>query len=123
MDAEPIGGPLGRFLADSVDLGVAGGHSVQVTVALHDSARPAALIEWAKQRGLSVRWRTGDNFAYVEGVAQDFGRAFEVSVHDYRSPDGQLFYASTQQPEVPASLRGEVAELGRVLSYNPMHRA
>ena len=53
-----IGGPLGRFLASSSDLGPARGHPVQLTVALNDSARPQALIGWAESHRLSVRWRT-----------------------------------------------------------------
>ena len=34
---------------------------------------------------------------------------------------GQVFYASPQQPAIPESLRGEVAELGRILGYTPHH--
>lgn len=45
--------------------------------------------------------------------------AFAVEVHDYRGKRGQEFYASPQQPQVPPSLRHEVAELGRILSYMP----
>jgi kumamolisin len=69
-----------------------------------------------------VRWRPGDNYAYVEGAAGAFGQAFGVEVHDYRSPDGQVFYASRQQPEIPRPVRRDVADLGRVFSYNPTHR-
>jgi kumamolisin len=116
-----IGGPLGRFLASSSDLGPARGDRAQLTVALHDSARPQTLIGWAESRRLSVRWRPGDNYGYVSGGPDDLSRAFGVAVHDYRSLDGQVFYASPQQPEIPAALRGEVVELGRILSYNPAH--
>lgn len=116
-----FGGPLGRFLAGSSDLGPARGHPVQLTVALNDSARPQTLIGWAESHRLSVRWRLGDNYAYVGGRADDLSRAFGVALHDYRSLDGQAFYASQQQPEIPAAVRGEVVELGRILSYNPTH--
>ena len=116
-----VGGPLGRFLASSNDLGPARNHPVQLTVALNDSARPPTLIDWAESHRLSVRWRPGDNYAYVRGGPDDLSRAFGVSVHDYRSSGGQVFYASRQQPEIPAPLRGEVVELGRILSYNPIH--
>jgi kumamolisin len=116
-----IGGPLGRFLASSSDLGPARGHPVQLTVALDDSARPQNLIGWAESHRLSVRWRPGDDYAYVSGGPGDLSSAFGVAVHDYRSLDGQVFYASQQQPEIPAALRDEVAELGRILSYNPTH--
>jgi len=116
-----IGGPLGRFLASSNDLGPSRADRVQLTVALNDSTRPQALIGWAGSRRLSVRWRPGDDYAYVSGGPDDMSSAWGVAVHDYRSIDGQLFYASQQQPEVPAPVRGEVVELGRILSYNATH--
>lgn len=116
-----IGGPLAHFLASSSDLGPVRGRRVQLTVALHDSSRPQTLIGWAGSHRLSVRWRPGDNYAYVSGGPDDLSRAFGVVVHDYRSRDGQVFYASPQQPEIPAAVRGEVVELGRILSYNPAH--
>jgi kumamolisin len=47
----------------------------------------------------------------------------EVEVHDYRGQRGQEFYASPQQPEVPPTLRTEVTELGRILSYTPHHES
>lgn len=116
-----MGGPLGRFLASSSDLGPARGRLAQLTVALRDSARPQTLIGWAGSHRLSVRWRPGDNYAYISGGPDDLSRAFRVAVHDYRSLDGQVFYASQQQPEIPAAARSEVVELGRILSYNPTH--
>ncbi|HZQ34024.1 MAG TPA: S53 family peptidase [Mycobacterium sp.] len=116
-----IHGPLGSFLAKSTDLGPSHGHPVQLTVALHGSTRPQRLIAWADAHRLSVRWRPGDNFAYVAGAPDDFALAFGVSVHDFRSADGQVFYASRQQPDVPAVVRSDVTSLGRILSYNPAH--
>ena len=68
-----------------------------------------------------MRWRPTDNWAIIEGPAEDVARAFEVPVHDYRGLRGQVFYASPQQPTVPRQLRNEVTELGRILSYTP-HR-
>lgn len=118
-----IGGPLGKLLANSTDLGPSQGRSVQVTVALRSAVRPTALLDWAVHHKLSVRWRDGDDFAYVEGAPADFGDAFGIAVHDYRGPDGRLFYASTEQPGVPTPVRADVSELGRVLSYHPVHRA
>jgi len=120
---QPIGGPLGKLLANSTDLGPSQGHAIQITVTLRDSTRPAALLEWAAQHQLSVRWRDGDTFAYVAGAPAAFGNAFGVSVHDFRSPDGQLYYASRCQPDIPAPVRGEVTGLGRILSYDSVHRA
>ena len=96
-----IGGPLGRLLANSTDLGPARSGHAQITAALRDSTRPQALIAWAKDRGLSVQWRAGDDWAFVEGTPRNMGSAFGVAVHDYRGRSGQNFYASGQQPAVP----------------------
>ena len=47
-----IGGPFGRLLANSTDLGAAGSGQAQLTVALRDSTRPKALIGRAKGQDL-----------------------------------------------------------------------
>jgi kumamolisin len=36
---------------------------------------------------------------------------------------GKVFYASRQQPAVPAPMQGEVTELGRILSYHTVRIA
>ena len=118
-----IGGLFAHLLSSSADLGPAGTGHAQLTVALPDATRPEALIGWASGQDLSVRWRPGDDWAIVEGTAADVASAFDVTVHNYRGRKGQVFYASPQQPSVPAPLRGEVAELGRILGYSPHHLA
>jgi kumamolisin len=118
-----IGGPLALLLASSTDLGPSHNGDAQLTAALLGPTRPDALIGWAESHDLSVRWRPGEGWAIVEGAATDVGNAFEVAVHDYRGRLGQVFYASPQQPSVPAPLQGEVAELGRILGYSPHHMA
>ena len=50
-------GPFASLLAGSADLGPARTDQVQLTVALTDSRRPAALMAWAGDNDLSVRWR------------------------------------------------------------------
>lgn len=117
----PIAGPYSYLLADSADLGPSRTGDVQVTVALHDSRRPAALLDWAAGRDLAVRWRPGRDWAVVEGPAQAVADAFDVVVHDYRGRRGQVFYASPMQPAIPAGLGAEVRELGRILGYVPHH--
>src|SRR5882757_4800086 len=119
--AAEIGGPFALLLAASTDLGPARGDHVQLTATLHDPTSPDALIGWAGEHGLSVRWQPGDDWAIIEGGPESVSRALEVEVHDYRGQRGQEFYASPQQPEVPPTLRTEVTELGRILSYTPHH--
>jgi kumamolisin len=116
-----IDGPYASLLAASTDLGPAHPQQIQLTAELTGQRRPTELIEWTRDRGLSVSWRPSDNWAIVEGTPDTVARPFEVSVHDYRGRHGQQFYASPQQPLVPQPLRGEVTELGRILGYTPHH--
>ncbi len=118
---ERIGGPYAALLAASDDLGPARGRQVELTVALHGSARPDRLYDWARRNGLMVRWRQGDAWAVLGGPPGAVASALDVEVHDYRGRRGQVFYASPQQPAVPGPVRAEVAGLGRILSYTP-HR-
>jgi kumamolisin len=116
-----IDGPYASLLAASTDFGQSHDDQVQLTASLSDERRPDALIAWADRRHLSVRWQPGDDWAIVQGRPADIATAFGVEVHDYRGRQGQEFYASPQQPAVPASLLGEVNGLGRILSYTPHH--
>jgi kumamolisin len=117
-----IDGPFAWLLASSTDLGPADDHA-QLTAALRDSTRPGALIAWADGHRLSVRWRSPQDWAVVDGTAADVADAFGVAVHNYRGRRGQVFYASARQPSVPEALTGEVSGLGRILGYSPHHLA
>ncbi len=116
-----IAGPYAALLDQSTDLGPADRSHVQITAALRADARPDRLLGWARDNGLAVRWQPSEEWAYLEGPATAVSRAFDVDVHDYRGRLGQVFYASPQQPGVPAELSGEVSGLGRILGYTP-HR-
>lgn len=117
--AGSIGGPYGRLLAESADLGPSLVDRVQFTAALNRPDRPVELTEWASAHGLSVRWRDGDGWAVIEGAPADVAGASGVAVHDYRARRGDVFYASPQQPDIPPVARGEVAGFGRILGYTP----
>lgn len=117
--ANVIGGPYGRLLAESADLGPARSDRVQFTAALSRPARPVQLTDWAIAHAMSVRWHEGDSWAIVEGAPDAVANAFGIAVHDYRARRGDVFYASPQQPDIPPATRGEVAGLGRILSYTP----
>ena len=124
---DAIDGPYARLLAQSADLGRARSEKVQVTAALYRRAEPVALSAWARARGLSVRWRHGDDWAFVEGPPGALGKALGVTVRDYRTrggtDPGRVFYASPQQPDVPLAATAEVSGLGRILSYTPVREA
>lgn len=80
-------------------------------------------MTWAADNTLAVRWQPGEDWAVVHGTPQHVADAFHVPVHDYRGMQGQTFYASPQQPEIPAAVLGTVTALGRILGYTPHHEA
>lgn len=118
---EVITGPYASLLGASTDLGPAHADKIQLTAELRGASRPEALFGWAERQGLSVRWQAGNDWAILEGPPDDVADALGVDVHDYRGQRGQVFYASPQQPAVPAQLHGAVAGLGRILGYTPYH--
>ena len=118
-----ITGPYASLLAASTDLGPARSARIQLTAALTQPSSPKELLRWTSRLGLTARWRPGDDWAIIEGAPAAVAGAFGVAVRDYRGRHGQVFYASPHQPQVPAPLRGEVAELGRVLGYTPHREA
>jgi kumamolisin len=121
--AGAIGGPYAQLLASSIDLGPSRSGHTQLTAALRGTARPEPLIRWAAGNGLSVRWRTGEDWAIVHGAPSKVAAAFNLPVNDYRGEHGQDFYASPRQAEVPAPLRATVDAFGRILSYTPHHQS
>lgn len=118
-----IDGPYANLLASSTDLGPSRLDHAQLTVGLRGSARPEPLMQWAASKRLAVRWQPGEEWAVVEGAPPDVAEAFDVPVHDYRGMQGQVFYASAQQPEVPAAVLNTVSDLGRILGYTPHREA
>lgn len=80
---------------------------------------PVRLSRWARSHGVTVNWRDGNNWAALEGTPEAVAAAFAVSIHRYRTRDGEVFHAAAQQPGIPAPAVGEVAGLGRILSYTP----
>lgn len=127
LRSDVIDGPYARLLAESTDLGPARSGIVQLTAALHHGAQPVRLGDWAQGHGLRMSWRSGDDWAVIEGTPEAISGAFGVAVRDYRADDGpdagRVFYASPQQPGIPLETRGEVSGMGRILGYTPTREA
>ena len=103
------------WLAPAADLGTARAGSAAVDVALDSARRPAALFDWARRRGLHVRWLNGERWAGVSGDVDRMGAAFGVAIHRYRAADGVAFAAAVRQPTVPAALRPTVTQVGHLV--------
>lgn len=119
--AQAISGPLALLLQESANLGDSRAQTVELTAELRGRQTPDRLRRWASANGLSVRWEPGTGWAVLQGAPGDVAAAFKVPVHDYRKSSGEQFYASPEQPAVPAVLRDSVSGLGRILSYTPYH--
>ena len=119
--AQAITGPYELLLASSANLGDSHAQAVQLTAELRGTGSPDRLQRWAADNGLSVRWQRGAGWAVLQGPPARVATALGVPVRDYRSPLGEQFYASPEQPAVPAALRDSVSGLGRILSYTPYH--
>lgn len=119
---QAISGPFATLLADSADLGQTRAETVDLTVELRENASAGQLQRWAADHGLSVHWRSGDRWAVLHGAAPAVAAALQVTIRNYRREGGQVFYASPQQPAVPATLTTTVAGLGRILSYTPSYQ-
>lgn len=117
--ARDIDGPYARLLSEATDLGPARDPRVQLIAALRDNGEPVRLTGWARLHGLSVRWRQGDGWAVLEGPPAAISDALGVAVHDYRDRHGVVFYASPQQPPIPAAAHSEIEGFGRILSHTP----
>lgn len=118
-----IDGPLRQLLSSWEDLGRSSNLDVQVTVELVAGVEPRNLTAWAAHHGLDLVWHAGDGWAVLHGPAEAVGAATGVAVHDYRSALGAVYYAAVRQPAIPPVIRGEVAGLGRVLSYSQPHES
>lgn len=119
---EGAAGPLAWLLAASTDLGPSR-RPVGLVVSLQRHARPVRLLRWARAHELTAGWQRGDGWASVSGRAPRVAAAFGVPVHDYRSRSGVRFYASGDVIAVPAPVRTDVRQVGRILSYVPVHTA
>lgn len=118
-----ITGPYASLLAASKNLGPSRADDTQLTVKLQGTEPPDKLTNWAGSKELSVRWKPGDDWAIVTGPAARVAEAFDVPIHDFQGRQGQYFYASPVQPVLPAALRGDVTDVGRILSYLPQRMA
>jgi kumamolisin len=85
------------------------------------SGPPAAGIRSVQQRlerlGLAGRWQRGGSSMEIAGPARVMARVFGVRVRRYRANDGQRFWASAQDPQLPIWLRRVVAGTGHLSGY------
>lgn len=65
----------------------------------------AHMIAYAKGLGLTVKkMHSNRTLLNVSGSAESMEKAFNLRLHHYQKPNGQIFYAPDNDPEVPASI-------------------
>ena len=98
------------------DLGPTHVSSITFPILLHSSTRPWCLQSWAHRAGLTLRWTSGDQWVLVSGAPTDIDKNLDVSIDNYRSPQGKIIYSENQRPAIPANACGEVAGVGVIRS-------
>jgi kumamolisin len=91
--------------------------SVSFLVLLRSQAQPTCLEQWAASTGLSVQWTTGERWATVSGRPLAVDRGFDLSIDDYRAPNGTVFYAASRPATAPVGACGEVTGVGAIHSF------
>lgn len=67
--------------------------------------------------GLQSAWQPGNPFLTVEGPAAAIDQEFRTRTHDYVARSGRHFYASAQDPVIPAPLQPAVTGASHLTDY------
>lgn len=82
-----------------------------------DPAAVASLRSRLSAAGIDATWNPGETTLHVSAPAGRIAALLGTSIHDYRAPDGTLFHAPQQPASIPAALRGTVAAVVGLDSY------
>lgn len=142
----PPPAPLSAAIRNAVDLGPAGrgtevyltlglkGRSPQALAALLAAGQTvspseyvarfspdAALARYAvallAAQGFHATWQPGSNVIAADGPAPTAALLLGVDIEKYKLADGTTFYASVDQPRIPAGLRAIVTSITGLDSY------
>ena len=91
--------------------------SITFPILLHSSARPLCLQSWVRKAGLRLSWSSGEQWVLVSGAPTKIDRNLNVSIDNYRSPQGPIIYSENQRPIILANVCGEVAGVGVIRSF------
>ena len=99
------------------DLGPAHVSSITFPILLHSSARPLCLQAWARKAGLRLSWSSGEQWVLVSGAPTTIDRNLNVSIDNYRSPQGPIIYSENKRPVILTNVCDEVAGVGVIRSF------
>lgn len=146
LAVSPPPAPLSAAIRDAVDLGPAGaGTEVYLTLglkgrnpgelaALLGAGRTVSPAEYAARfgpdaalarnavallaaRGFHAGWRPGSSLIAADGPAPAAALLLGVDFENYRLADGTTFYASVDEPRIPARLQAIVSSITGLDSY------
>jgi kumamolisin len=121
-------GTIDADVAGAADLGATDpGRSISVIATLAVDPTQVRAVERVRQRildlGLDSWWNPGNSWLTIDGRAAAFARAFNVSIHDYRSASGTAFYAaSPETPSTPPLLRDGIAAISPISDFRAPRR-
>ncbi|MGB2605526.1 MAG: S53 family peptidase, partial [Candidatus Sulfotelmatobacter sp.] len=81
------------------------------------------VVAWLQSQGLTVtRIANGRNQIFIEGTIAQIESTFHTEIHNYLV-DGELHYANSTEPAVPAALAGVVLAVHNLHNFQPKPRA
>ncbi|HVC77211.1 MAG TPA: S53 family peptidase [Candidatus Micrarchaeaceae archaeon] len=82
-----------------------------------DPALAAAAVALLTERGFHVTWSPSSGLIAADGPAPAAATLLDVTIGNYRLADGTIFYASLDQPRIPAPLAPIVTSVTGLDSY------
>jgi kumamolisin len=82
-----------------------------------DPAATQAAVEWLQQTGFLASWRAGSNLIAADGPAPLAAALLRVDIETFRLADGTTFYATLDQPQIPAQLAGAASSVTGLDNY------
>jgi len=113
---------LAQAIARAADLGPAGqATTVSLNFGLKKTNPDAAIVLRAvatlNGAGLHAAWHAPSSLIIADGPAPAAASLLQVRIEGYRMPDGTAFYASLDQPRLPATLAAVAGDVSGLDNY------
>ena len=82
-----------------------------------DPAAAQAAVDWLQHTGFIASWRAGSNLIAADAPAPLAAALLRVDIETFRLADGTTFYATLDQPQIPAQLAGAASSVTGLDNY------
>jgi len=82
-----------------------------------DPAQVQSAVADLERSGFSASWRPGSTLIAADGPAPQVSALLNVDIESYRLPNGTVFYATLDQPRIPAALADVTANVSGLDNY------